>query len=138
MSREFIQRSQVFIGRVEQVEWHAREVVKELNDRPHLLVRLEITGPHFPHRAAEPFVRILEGERVVARSWFADISDDGRRLLGYFAVDVPRGDTVEFGYGAEVLGRMRATFDAADMVRRLERERLPKGVVEVTTRDIVK
>src|ERR1044071_3781735 len=103
MSREFIQRSQVFIGRVEQVEWHAREVVKELNDRPHLLVRLEISGPHFPQRAAEPCVRILEGWRVVARSWFADISDDGRRLLGYFAVDVPRGDAGEFGYGAEVM-----------------------------------
>lgn len=132
MSQEFFHRGEAFIGRIEQVGWRAQEVIKELDDRPHLLVRIEITGPYFPHRAPEPFVRILSGERVVAESWFAKVSEDNRKLLGYFPTDVPEGEIIEFGYGNEVMGRIPAAFETS-IVQRLERERLPKEAVEVST-----
>lgn len=132
MSREFFQRSEVFIGHTEQVEWRAQEVIKELDDRPHLLVRLEIVGPYFPHRAPEPFVRIVSGEQVVAESWFTDISEDNRKLVAYFPTDMPQGEIIEFGYGIDVMGRIRAPFESG-MVKRLEREKLPAEVVEVST-----
>lgn len=131
MSQEFFHRGEVFIGQLQQVECRAQEVVKMLDDRPHLLVRLDITGPHFPHRAAEPFVRILSRERVVAKSWFTRISEDSRKLMAYFPVDVPAGDTIEFGYAVNVMGRIAASFDAK-AVKHLERERLPKETVEVS------
>lgn len=132
MSQELFHRGEVFVGRLQPVELRAQEVVKELDDRPHLLVRIEITGPDFPHRAAEPFVRILGGERAVAQSWFADISEDGRRLLAYFPTDVPPGRVIEFGYGRDVMGRIQAAFEPG-VIRRLERERLPREAVEVST-----
>ncbi|MET0646810.1 MAG: hypothetical protein ABW208_09335 [Pyrinomonadaceae bacterium] len=133
MSREFFQRSEVFIGRLERVEWRAHEVIKELDDRPHLLVRIEIAGPYFPHRAVDPYVRILRGDQVVAESWFAKVSDDNRRILAYFPTDVPEGEVIEFGYEDDMMGRIRTAFDSG-VVRRLERERLPKEVLEVTDR----
>lgn len=132
MSHEFLHRSEVFIGRLQQVEWRAQEVIKELDDRPHLLVRIEIIGPYFPHRAPEPFVRILSGERIVAESWFAKVSEDNRKLLAYFPTDVPQGEIIEFGYGSDVMGRIRAGFESG-MVKRLEREQLPAEAVEVST-----
>ena len=36
----------------------AREVVRVLDNQPHLLVRMEISGEYFPHRAPHPFVMI--------------------------------------------------------------------------------
>lgn len=132
MSREFFHRGEAFIGRLERVEWRAREVVKDLDDRPHLLVRVEIAGPHFPHRAVDPRVRILRGEQVVAESWFAQVSEDNRRILAYFPTDVPEGDVIEFGYEDDVMGRIRADFGSG-LVQRLERGRLPKETVEVST-----
>lgn len=133
MSREFFQQGEVFIGRVERVEWRAHEVITELDDRPHLLVRVEIAGPYFPHRAVDPYVRILRGERVVAESWFARVSDDNRRILAYFPTDVPEGEVIEFGYEDDVMGRIRTAFGSG-VVKRLERERLPEKVFEVTER----
>jgi hypothetical protein len=132
MSPEFFHSTEVFIERLQSVDWRAQEVVKELNDRPHLLVRVEITGPRFPHRAAEPFVRILSDDRVVAESWFADISEDNLRLLAYFPTDVPQGGIIEFGYGRDVMGRIQAAFESR-VIQRLDRERLPKETVEVST-----
>jgi hypothetical protein len=111
--------------------WRAQEVVREVDDQPHLLARIEIEGDYFPHRAAEPFVRILDGDQVVMTSWFADVSDDNRRLTGYFPVDLPPRGTVEFGYGHQVMGRIPLGFDA-DAVIRLDRQRLPGTVVPVS------
>jgi hypothetical protein len=108
--------------------WTASEVVKDLDDRPHLLVKLEITGPYFPERAAEPFARVVRPDGRSITCWFADVSDDQRRLKAYFTSEVPPSGTIEFGYGQKVLGRLPADFDRT-RVRALDRDRLPRHVV---------
>jgi len=123
----------VFPDNLQELSLRAQEVVKEIDDRPHLLVRIEISGAYFPHRALEPFVKIVTSRGKAETSWFADVSDDNRRLAGYFPTDLPRQGTVEFGYGSAVLGRLRVKFESK-AVTRLDRERLPEDVIEVSSK----
>lgn len=116
------------------LSWQGREVVREIDDRPHLLVRIDIRDGHFPQRAPVPFARIA-GRRERVDSWFAEIAEDERTLHAYFPTDVPRSGVLEFGYGATVMGRVSLEF-REEAVRRLERERLPKEVVRVS-RDLL-
>jgi hypothetical protein len=119
-----------FPGRNE-LSWHAREVVRELDDRTHLLLRIRIRGGSFPQLDAPPFVRVL-GRRRSVESWFAQVAEDGSSLSGYFPVDarILEG-VVEYGYGSRVFGRVPAPFDPLE-VERLERPRLPEDLVVVT------
>ncbi len=119
-----------YIAQLPELPFEAREVVREIDKRPHLLVRIEISGGYFPHRALEPFIRIISGKKV-EESWFADVTEDNRGLAGYFATDLPRQGTLEFGYGSEVLGRLKLKF-ASNKVARLDRKRLPQDLVIVS------
>lgn len=119
-----------------QVTWQAQEVVRVINDRPHLLLRITITGTTFPQRAAAPFVRVVAGESVT-RSWSTTISDDLRELHGYFPTDMPLEGIVDYGYGSRVYGRAAQALQA-DAVRRLDRARLPPDVVDATRAYIAK
>lgn len=114
-----------------ELTWQAQEVVREVDHRPHLLLRVTVRGGYFPHRAPVPFLRIAEVGEAAVRAWFTEISGDSSAMVGYFATDVPRGGVIEYGYDDEVLGRVPARFSAGP-VKRLERERLPGNVVEVT------
>ena len=87
-----------------QVTWQAQEVVRVIDDRPHLLLRITLTGTTFPQRAAAPFVRVVVGESVTL-SWSTTISDDLRELHGYFPTDLPLEGIVDYGYGSRVFGR---------------------------------
>lgn len=114
------------------LSWRADEIVRQLDDRPHLLTRIEISGGAFPHMGAEPFVRVIR-KGDMARSWFADVADDSTTLSGYFPVDLAPGEgVVEYGYGNRVFGRMGGRFDPRK-IDRLDRDRLPRGLVVVTT-----
>jgi hypothetical protein len=104
--------------------------MKETDDRPRLLVRIEISGAHFPHRAPEPLVKIVSEGQTIAR-WFADVSADNRRLV----IDLPREGMLELGYGSEVLGRVPVKFESEAM-NRLDRERLPEDVIVVSTESL--
>jgi hypothetical protein len=106
----------------------AKEVVKVLNDRPHLLVRVEVSGEYFPHRAAEPFIRIKVENGEYFNDLFADISPNNQRILGYLPVNVPACGIIEFGYGAEIWGIVPTEF-TAESVMRLKREKLPKDLI---------
>lgn len=110
--------------------WRAREVVRVVDHRPHLVVRIAVAGGFFPHRASVPFMHIVQGREVVARSWFAEIGDDNRSLLGYFATDIPNG-AIEVGYQDEPPSRVTTEFEAAE-VKRLDRQRLDKEVIEAS------
>lgn len=107
-----------------------KEVVKVLNDRPHLLVRMTISGGYFPHRAPHPFIHIREGEREYFTDYFTEISDDNRSLIGYLPVNFPEKGVVEFGYGNEIWGTVPGEF-SRDSIKRLDRERLPKDILIV-------
>jgi hypothetical protein len=105
------------------VRWTGREVLKDLFGKPHLLLRVTITGPHFPHRATEPFVKI--GKK---RSRFVYISEDGLRADAYFDLDDAASGELVFGHGDDVELIVPDGF-SADRVERLDRGRLPEETV---------
>jgi hypothetical protein len=115
-----------------ELRWQAQEIVREVDHRPHLLVRLAVRGGYFPHRAAVPFVRIVTGERSVTEAWFTEITADSSSLMAYFAIDLPAEGVIEFGYEEQVLGRVPAVFDGK-AIQRLDRNRLDADVVETTS-----
>jgi len=108
----------------------AREVVKVLNDLPHLLVRIEVSGEYFPHRAPHPFVMIKVGEKEYFKDLFTEVSPDNQKLLGYLPINIPSKGVIVFGYGNEIWGTVPGEFDTAS-VARLDRKRLSKKVLIV-------
>lgn len=107
-----------------------KEVVKILNDSPHLLVRMTISGGHFPHRAPHPFIHIRVGESEYFTDYFTEISNDNSSLIGYLPVNFPEKGVIEFGYGNEIWGTISGEF-SADSIIRLDRKRLPKDILIV-------
>jgi hypothetical protein len=110
----------------------AREVIRELDAKAYVLLRVGVVGPHFPHRDAYPFVRIIS-ENGSIESLMAEVSTDQKELRGYFPVDVNLAGRVEFGYASQVLGSVP--------VRRIEATKLDAKRIEadarrVTTRDL--
>ena len=114
--------------------WQATEVVREVDHKPHLLVRVSVRGGFFPHRALVPVMRIVRGDQFV-RAWFTEISEDNGTLNGYFATDLPDEGIIEFGYPDGPPGRVRAVFSSRD-VKRLVREKLGADVVVVKQTDV--
>lgn len=110
------------------------ETLLDLNDRPHLLMAVEIRGAHFPHLNSEPFVRVVNERGRGPRSWICWVADDGSAITGYFATDAQlAGTTLEFGYGEGVFGRI-GKFRPS--VQRLDRGRLEGKPMVVTTETI--
>lgn len=108
----------------------AREVVRVLDDRPHLLVRMEISGEYFPHRAAHPFVMIKVGKEKYFKDLFTEVSPDNQKLLGYLPIHIPPKGVIVFGYGDEIWGSVPGEFDPKS-VARLDRKRLPQKIAIV-------
>jgi hypothetical protein len=106
-----------------------REVVKVLNERPHLVVRVEVRGEQFPHRAAHPFMHIRTDDDNFIDDLFTEVAPDGSALIGYLPVDIPDDTVIEFGYGNEIWGIVPV--DIRTSVDRLERSRLPREVIVV-------
>lgn len=130
-------QKQLFIRKdaLPKYEVATKEVVKILNDRPHLLVRMTISGGYFPHRAPHPFIHIRVGEQEYFTDYFAEISDDNRLLIGYLPVDFPEKGVIEFGYGNEIWGTIPDEF-SRDSIKRLERKRLPNNIL-IVDRDFI-
>jgi len=105
----------------EHLRWEARLVVRDLNEEPHLLMRIKLTGTHFPQRALKPFV--LVGK---VRSRFVSIADDGLSACAYFDEPLQQGGRIEFGYGTEVLLRFPRAFER-EGVELLDPKRLPSN-----------
>lgn len=110
----------------------AQEVVRELNDQPHLLVRVNVSGEHFPHRAPHPFIHIRTSDDSMITDLFTEVSPDNQELIGYLPVTMPEGGIVEFGYGDEIWGRVPfGTQAETRLPARLDRKRLPDNIVVV-------
>ncbi len=123
------------VAKTRKMSWRAREIVREVNDRPHVLIAVEIEGTHFPHRAVEAFVRVVEPRGRSMECWFAEVSEDNRRLKGYFPLDLPKKGRIEFGYAGQVLGTLPIEFDTKE-VQTLDRKRLPRETVLTKEKDI--
>jgi hypothetical protein len=120
----------------ERLRSQAKEVVRVIDRKPHLLSRIDIDGAVFPQRAVPPFVRIRVNDELTVSAWFASVSNDGRTLSGYFQEDLPARGAIEFGYGVDVMGRLPLPFDAGTVLR-LDRKKLPQGIV-IVSRDFLK
>lgn len=107
----------------EKVRATVREVVRDIDGKAHVLWRLTLTGWHFVERNNRPF--ILVGDEVL--SLFVVITADGI-AHGYFDEPLPSAKHVSFGYGRTVLLDFDLAVDPA--VQRLDRRRLPRGVVD--------
>lgn len=118
------------IRKLPEYKARIKEVVKILNDRPHLLVRVEVSGEYFPHRNAPPFILIKTGRKRTFKDLFTEVSPDNHNLLGYLPVDIPIGGIIEFGYGDEIWGSVPGVVDA-ESVERLDKQRLSKEIVVV-------
>lgn len=107
-----------------------KEVIKTLDKRPHLLVRVEVSGEYFPHRDAPPFVVIRSGRDRSFKDLFTEVSPDNQKLIGYLPVDLPEGGVIEFGYGNEIWGAVPVEL-TRESVERLDRERIDREVIVV-------
>ncbi len=109
----------------ERLKWEAKQVIKDLWGKPHLLLRLKLTGTRFQERALEPVVTIGK-----ERSIFVEIAEDGLAAYAYFDHPVPSRATVEFGYGQGPLLRF-AGYVTSKVIKSLDPKLLPKGTVNV-------
>jgi hypothetical protein len=105
----------------EKLKWDAREAVLDIDGRPHLFVRVRLTGTKFVQRALIPQVWVGE---VFAKH--VEIDDDGLAVRAYFD-QAPRSGTLYFGYG----GQPELSFGPFESrkVSVLDRERLPREIV---------
>ena len=76
------------------VKAELREVIHDVDGKPRRMVRVRLTGWHFPERAPEPFM-VIGG----AVSSFVRISPDGLLADAYFDENPPAARQVSFGYG---------------------------------------
>ena len=93
----------VLFVRDRDFSWRAREVLREVANTPHLLLRVDVLGPHFPDRDSAPFVRLVVGRRRYA-ALMTEVAEDHSHLRSYFPVDQSLKGRIEFGYAGEVLG----------------------------------
>ena len=95
------------------------EVTEVINDLPHQLVRVTITGDYFPHRAKEPFVRILRSNDQYELCWFANVSEDQRSIHAYFLKGTKMSNLVDFGYGNEICGQINVKVEEGGLIEHL-------------------
>jgi hypothetical protein len=106
------------------VQAEVREVVREIFDKPHVLIRVRLTGWHFAHRAEEPFLAV--GDAVSRRVL---IARDGLTADAYFDKALPAAQRVSFGYGNTICW----DFDipvSPKKIARLDRALLQEGVID--------
>lgn len=104
----------------DRIDYEVRQVLRDIDETPHLLIRVKLTGTEFPHRALEPYVRVGDVE-----SRFVRVSGDGTVARAYFDRPLAEGDTVEIGYGPEPpLVRLRHGIELKDLTP-LDPDRLP-------------
>jgi len=107
-----------------KVRGELREVVRDVHGKPHLFLRLKLTGWHFAHRAPEPFVAV---GGVVSRLVLVDRA--GLVADAYFDQPLPAAKEVSFGYGNVI----HVDFPVAvfpERVPRLDRARIPRGTAD--------
>ena len=107
------------------VKVQIREVVRDMAKKPHVFIRVRLTGWHFPERALEPFLVI--GKAV---SKFVLIDHEGTTADAYFDLRPSAAKRVSFGYGKIISWDFDVTVDPAN-IDPLDRARLPKGFIDL-------
>jgi hypothetical protein len=110
----------------------AREVLREVADTPHQLMRVDVLGPYFPERDSAPFVRLVSGRQCVT-ALMTEVAPDQTHLRAYFPVDQPMRGRVEFGYAGEILGSVAI---GESRIERLDPLRIDAPFHRVTREDL--
>lgn len=108
----------------QHVRIELREAIVELAGRPHVFLRMRITGWRFPHRAPEPFV--LVGDVV---SHHVRIAPDELSADAYFDQRIPANSGFSFGYGRIIEWDFDVPVDTRG-VELLDRARLGENIVD--------
>jgi hypothetical protein len=115
-----------------QVE--AAETLREIGDRPHMLLRIGIRGGHFPHRDAPAFAR-LESQGGAVEALFCEVDDDEAGLRAYFPTDVALEGRLVVGFEGDLVAEF-----ALDRLRlepaRLDEQRIEGAFHRVTLGDL--
>ncbi|MHC4750502.1 MAG: hypothetical protein ACYTFW_11570 [Planctomycetota bacterium] len=109
----------------DRLKWEAKHVLKDLWGKPHLMLRIKLTGTRFQERALEPLVTVGK-----ARSLFVEISEDGLAAYAYFDKPVPSRASIEFGYGQGPLLRFKGNVTSKAIII-LDPKRFSKGTKNV-------
>ena len=106
-----------------KLKLNARQVLRDFDDTPHLLLRLKLEGTRFPQRALLPFV-IAKGELL---AYHTEIAEDEMSVRAYFDKPITEGSRIEFGYGKQIYLRLPSSFSMKG-VDLLDRTKLPEKV----------
>ena len=111
------------------VRVEVREVVRDVHGKPHIFIRVRLTGWRFAGRAPEAFMLIGD---VVSRKVIID--PNGLGANGYFDKPLPEANQVSFGYGKVI----QWDFDleiSPTKIKRLDRARLAREIVDPFQRE---
>jgi hypothetical protein len=108
-----------------RLHWEARLVVRDIDQEPHLFLRLKLTGTYFPQRAQIPFVAVGK-----VRARLIIIPEDGLSVRAYFDEPLPLGGKIVFGYGPNALLRFSEPFNQEE-VSMLDAKRLPTNIQNI-------
>jgi len=106
------------------VQAELREVVRDHDGKPHVFLRVKLSGWYFRHGAYD--YALLIGD-VVSR--VAHLTPDGLTLCAYFDRPIPAVRKVTVVYGNVALEEFPLALEDG-AVPRLDRKRLPRGVVD--------
>jgi hypothetical protein len=103
----------------ENLRWEAGEGLLVVDGRPHLFLRVKLTGTRFPLVAQIPQVWV---GNVFAKHVLID--EDGLTVRAYFDQPLPEGETLYFGH----LAQAELSFGPFETrkITKLNRARLPK------------
>lgn len=102
-------------------EWEARQILRDVEGRPRLFLRLRLVWGYFPRRDGIPFVRV--GRTRAAR---VEIAEDEESVRAYFDRLPAEGAPIEFGYGQTVRFELRRRFRRQDVCE-LDARLIPPG-----------
>jgi len=112
----------------------AAEILKEIGEQPHMLLKISIRGGHFPHRNAPAFARI-QVKRTVFDALFCEIDDDESGFRAYFATDVPLNGVLSIGFENDVVAEFE--FERLKLEpQKLEVRRIETAFHRVTLKDL--
>ena len=85
----------------ENLKWEAREALLDVNDVPHLFLRIKLTGTEFPLIAQIPQVWV---GKTFAKHVL--ITEDHRTVCAYFDTPPTEGEEIYFGHLGKAEGSL--------------------------------
>lgn len=115
-----------------QVE--AVEILKDIGEKPHMLLRISIRGGHFPHRNAPAFARIQDKENLF-EALYCEIDYDESGFRAYFPTDIPLNGILSVGFENDIVAEFELERLKMELLK-LEVRRIETTFHRVTLKDL--